>query len=220
MADARGVRLGAVGGYFAQHVHPDVTAGVERLCADLAAAGATVEPVDGSGIDDARAVWRAVCFPEFAAAHPLLSERLDLVLDPAIASSYRRGAAMTADERRAAAARRAAIAAWFGGRLEGRDALVVPTTGYPAPFPDARELDLGAAGTIDLEQVAPGWFTSPVNLAGLPAVTVPAGRSSGGLPFGVTLIGPAGSEERLLALAALWEAATGYRPWRPPLSAG
>ena len=58
-----------------------------------------------------------------------------------------------------------------------------------------------------------------MNLAGLPAVSLPAGRSSDGMPFGVTLIGPPGSEERLLSFASLWEAATGYRPARPALPA-
>jgi aspartyl-tRNA(Asn)/glutamyl-tRNA(Gln) amidotransferase subunit A len=81
-------------------------------------------------------------------------------------------------------------------------------------------LDAGPAGVIDLDRVAPGWFTCPVNLAGLPALTMPAGRDAAGMPFGVTLIGSAGTEERLLALAALWEAATGYLPARPQTSAG
>lgn len=213
--DARGVRLGLVGGYFAQHVHPAVAAGVERVCADLEAAGAAVDPVDGTGIDDSRAVWRAICFAEFAGAHPSLSDRLGVVLDPAVVSSYRAGMVMSQDERAAAAARRGAIRRWFDERLRGRDALVVPTTGYPAPHPDTKELSLGPAGSIDLERVAPGWFTCPVNLSGLPALTVPAGRSPEGMPFGVTMIGPAGSEERLLGFAALWEASTGYRPARP-----
>jgi Asp-tRNA(Asn)/Glu-tRNA(Gln) amidotransferase A subunit family amidase len=73
-------------------------------------------------------------------------------------------------------------------------------------------LDLGPAGRIDLDRIAPGWFTCTVNLAGLPAVSIPAGRSHDGMPFGVSLIGPRGSEERLLSLAAAWEAATAYRP--------
>jgi aspartyl-tRNA(Asn)/glutamyl-tRNA(Gln) amidotransferase subunit A len=32
-------------------------------------------------------------------------------------------------------------------------------------------------------------FTVPVNLAGLPAVSIPSGRSAGGLPLGMQLIG-------------------------------
>jgi aspartyl-tRNA(Asn)/glutamyl-tRNA(Gln) amidotransferase subunit A len=49
-AAARGVRLGLVGGYYAQHIHPEVAAGVERVCAEFEAIGAAVDPVDGSGI--------------------------------------------------------------------------------------------------------------------------------------------------------------------------
>ena len=45
-------------------------------------------------------------------------------------------------------------------------------------------------------------FTSMVNVAGLPAVTVPTATSGDGLSMGVQLIGRAGSEADLLALAA------------------
>ncbi len=212
---ARGLRLGVVGGFFDEHVHPEVRAGVLAVAGTFEVAGAIVGSVDGSGLDDERAVWRAICSHEFADAHPILADRLDAILDPAIVSCYRRGAAMSAEERAVAAERRAAVARWFAERFAERDALIVPTTGYAAPPAEARGMDLGPAGRIDLERIAPGWFTSTANLAGVPAVSLPAGRSSDGMPFGVSLIGPAGAEERLLSLAALWEAATGYRPERP-----
>lgn len=44
-------------------------------------------------------------------------------------------------------------------------------------------------------------FTQLANIAGLPALAVPAGRDEDGLPVGVQLVGPPGSERRLLALA-------------------
>ena len=66
-------------------------------------------------------------------------------------------------------------------------------------------------------EVGPGFISSSVNLAGLPALSLPAGRSSGGLPIGVSLVGRPDGEERLGAVAALWEAAGGYRPERPVL---
>jgi aspartyl-tRNA(Asn)/glutamyl-tRNA(Gln) amidotransferase subunit A len=47
-------------------------------------------------------------------------------------------------------------------------------------------------------------FVCSVNLAGLPAVSIPAGRSEG-LPVGAQLIAPAFEEERLLAAAAALE---------------
>lgn len=44
-------------------------------------------------------------------------------------------------------------------------------------------------------------MTVPTSLAGLPAISVPAGKDRSGLPVGVQLIGPMKSDARLLALA-------------------
>lgn len=44
-------------------------------------------------------------------------------------------------------------------------------------------------------------FTIPVNLAGLPAMSVPCGEDSEGLPIGLHLVGPLYGEKRLLSLA-------------------
>lgn len=48
-------------------------------------------------------------------------------------------------------------------------------------------------------------MTTPANLAGLPAISVPAGNTSDGLPIGVQLIGPMKSDAALLALARSME---------------
>lgn len=50
-----------------------------------------------------------------------------------------------------------------------------------------------------------GFYTNSVNLLDLAAVAVPAGFNGIGLPFGVTLIGPAWSDYQLLALAARFQ---------------
>ena len=49
------------------------------------------------------------------------------------------------------------------------------------------------------------YCTQPVNLAGLPAVTVPVKLSARSLPLAVQLIGPYGGDVRLLQAAALLE---------------
>jgi amidase len=88
------------------------------------------------------------------------------------------------------------IVDWFGNA----DLVVTPTVARHAP-------EVGAFRGLDGEgvfrAVAPlGAFTAPFNLSGQPAVTLPVARSAQGLPIGVQLVGRAGADRLLLALAA------------------
>jgi aspartyl-tRNA(Asn)/glutamyl-tRNA(Gln) amidotransferase subunit A len=56
------------------------------------------------------------------------------------------------------------------------------------------------------------------NVYGLPAISVPCGFSSTGLPLGLTIAGPHLSESRVLALANAYEKATNWHERRPPLT--
>jgi aspartyl-tRNA(Asn)/glutamyl-tRNA(Gln) amidotransferase subunit A len=58
-------------------------------------------------------------------------------------------------------------------------------------------------------------YTIGVNLAGLPAISIPAGYSAAGLPIGLHLIGPVFSEDRLLRIARLHEEKSALPPRRP-----
>lgn len=53
-------------------------------------------------------------------------------------------------------------------------------------------------------------FTVPASMAGLPAISVPAGLSADGLPLGLHLIGPAFAEETVLRAADVLESAAGF----------
>ena len=53
-------------------------------------------------------------------------------------------------------------------------------------------------------------FTVPASMAGLPAISVPAGLSADGLPLGLHLIGPAFAEETILRTADVLESAAGF----------
>ena len=79
----------------------------------------------------------------------------------------------------------------------GVDLLLTPTTPTPAFKAGEKTADPVAMYLADI-------FVCPINLAGLPAVSIPAGRSEG-LPVGAQLIAPAFEEERLLAAAAALE---------------
>ena len=54
-------------------------------------------------------------------------------------------------------------------------------------------------------------LTAPINLAGLPALALPIAAPGSRLPASLQLIGPAGSEELILATGAVLKAAAGYR---------
>jgi aspartyl-tRNA(Asn)/glutamyl-tRNA(Gln) amidotransferase subunit A len=54
------------------------------------------------------------------------------------------------------------------------------------------------------------------NLAGVPGVSVPCGLSDEGLPVGLQVLGPRGSDARLLAAAAAFQRETTFHLARPP----
>ena len=56
----------------------------------------------------------------------------------------------------------------------------------------------------------------PASLLGLPALAAPAGFGQNGLPMGIQLIGPRGSDGKLLRLGAAYHAATQWPDKRPP----
>jgi aspartyl-tRNA(Asn)/glutamyl-tRNA(Gln) amidotransferase subunit A len=55
-------------------------------------------------------------------------------------------------------------------------------------------------------------FTIPVNLAGIPALSVPCGRSAEGLPIGMQILARPLGEETILRVARAWEKVRGKAP--------
>ncbi|HXK03342.1 MAG TPA: amidase [Verrucomicrobiae bacterium] len=62
--------------------------------------------------------------------------------------------------------------------------------------------------------------TGQFNMYGIPAISVPCGFTSGGLPVGLMIAGPRFSESRVLALASAYERATEWHSRKPPLQPG
>lgn len=89
-----------------------------------------------------------------------------------------------------------------------QDILLTPTLSTPPPKAKRWHEKSCLANAIPSIRVA--GFTGLWNLAGYPAMTLPAGRTPRGLPIGVQLVAAPGGEARLLALAAQLEAAN---PW-------
>jgi allophanate hydrolase len=114
--------------------------------------------------------------------HPVTRQLIEASRDFTAADAFRAHHSLMA-------AKRAAAEAW--GDI---DVLITPTTGtiYRIADVDADPIRLNA----NL-----GFYTNFVNFLDYAAVAVPAGFRSDGLPFGITIVGPAWSDLPLLALA-------------------
>ena len=97
----------------------------------------------------------------------------------------------------------------FAEVFEGVDALVTPTSPVVA-FPIGEKMD------DPLQMYLVDVCTIPVNIAGLPALSVPCGFSDG-MPVGMQLIGPHLSESTLLRVGHAYQQATDWHTRRPAL---
>jgi aspartyl-tRNA(Asn)/glutamyl-tRNA(Gln) amidotransferase subunit A len=220
LSTARRLRLGVPDGFFVDRIHDEVLEAVRTVGGVFESAGIPTEPVDGGGLENVRSLWMRVCGVEFFEAHPLLRnpERRRQV-GPSVLEWLDLGERQTDPDRAEAVREREQVGRWFWQRLESLDALLIPTTPYPAPRADQETVDLGKAGTVEVSHVGPGWITCSVNLAGLPAISLPGGRSTDGMPIGVSLVAKDGQEGVLFGLARAWAAASGYRTERPSIPA-
>jgi len=89
------------------------------------------------------------------------------------------------------------------------DALITPTSPIPA-FKIGEKSDPLAMYLCDI-------YTIGVNLAGLPAVSVPCGFTESGLPIGMQLIGQPFKEADLLAIANAYDSAHEWAKRTPNL---
>jgi allophanate hydrolase len=120
-------------------------------------------------------------------------------VDPVVAEIVLEGERTPAVDLFRALHRLAALRARVEALWPSLDALLMPAA--PTQFTH-EQVAADPRGTVD----ALGTYTNFANLLDLAGVAVPGAERTDGLPFGVQLLGPAGSDRRLLALAGLWEA--------------
>jgi aspartyl-tRNA(Asn)/glutamyl-tRNA(Gln) amidotransferase subunit A len=112
---------------------------------------------------------------------------------------------------RKAAQVRTLIKADLEEAFQNCDVIVTPT----APTPAFR---LGEKVQDPLQMYLSDIFTISVNLAGVPALSIPCGFSKDGLPIGLQIIGRHREEERIIQAAYTFEQNTDHHAKRPRLS--
>lgn len=105
---------------------------------------------------------------------------------------------------------RTLIAEDFKKGFDRCDVMLTPVAPTP-PF------KIGEKVNDPLQMYLSDIFTIPANLAGLPAISVPCGFSTEGLPVGIQLLGNHFAEEKILQVAYNFESETDFHTRKPPL---
>jgi aspartyl-tRNA(Asn)/glutamyl-tRNA(Gln) amidotransferase subunit A len=107
-----------------------------------------------------------------------------------------------------------ALAAYLAA-VANIDALIAPVS--PIAAPTIAESDVGNGPDAEAVIQRLTRFTRPINYLGLPALSIPAGFTRGGLPVGMQLVGRSFDEAMLLRIGAAFQRATDFHDRVPQL---
>lgn len=185
----------------------DAFAGVTHALADLDADIVALEPSLGTRLLEE--VLQPIGFTEQAAA-VMYREPAELALsEPEFQAVVARGRAVRGIDYVDALHKRARLRGRFLEIFKSVDAIVTPTVAVTAFEAGTIGVDMIDGQPVDRHL---GWspFSWPINLAGLPAATVPCGFDRDGMPIGFQIIAPWLEESTIFRIAAAFEQA---RPW-------
>ena len=171
-----------------------------------------LEPVEPIWFAYSSAMWNA----RFRAALPQWRAKIS----PTLVAQMELGSSITGEAVGQALLARTrlyrAVQRWF----ERYDVVLTPTlTRTALPIEERLFAPIEIDGrTVDTVRRAWYPYTHPFNLTGNPALSVPCGVHSDGLPVAIQLVGRAGDEARLIGIAALFEQVKPWAARRPTLA--
>jgi aspartyl-tRNA(Asn)/glutamyl-tRNA(Gln) amidotransferase subunit A len=186
-----GIRLGVIRPFFFDG-DSAIMAVVDRAIERLEQSGATLVPIDGSGLDESLELSRII----FAEAYAIYADELERNRDnfsPELTRKLRRKSEIGAAHYIDAQHRRLLFRTHLEGLMRQCDVLVAPTaTLLPAPIDDRpQDYDDHASRNATV-----------FNLGGQPSVSIPCGFSATGLPVGLMISGRLNRDMNLLGIAS------------------
>ena len=174
-------------------VEPDVAAVVRAAIGRLRDGGCAVVDVEGAALAELEETFSAILLFEAWQAHGARVTARPGHYGPETLRLLRSAAAVSRDDYESALAERARLLPAAAEVYAGIDVLLTPAAPFVAP---------ATTPPVDTPQgAAEGLFTGIFNLTGAPALVLPCGWSGDGLPIGLQLSSPVGTDLALLAAA-------------------
>ena len=195
--DLKGIRLGVYRPWF-EHASPEVVRACDNLLEKLASSGAQVKQIVVPGLDTMRVAHAITIASEMAGSMGNYPEH-SKDFGEEVRVTLGLGRVFTAGDYIKAQRIRTRAMSVFKEIYRDVDAIITPSAGITGP-----EVTLGDAqgGWSDLSSTFEVMrFAFPGNLAGLPAISFPAGYDSIGLPIGMQAMGRWWEEDLLLRIA-------------------
>lgn len=210
--DLRGLRVGALTAYVEEDgdVNPETMAAFRQALSTLESLGASVQHVDLPEREHLTAVHDTVMHAEAYAIHEQYVHQHPEKYGRSFYQRMIQGALFTAAEYLQAQRGRALMREAMDRLMTSVDILVLPTSPNPA-------------WDFVTNETSPHWLrrslTRIFNVTGQPAISVPCGFSSGGLPIGLQIAGQYLEDGTVLGAAHAYEQASGWFKRRPSIAA-
>lgn len=170
---------------YVKQVHPEIAAATAQAARHLQDLGAVVEQIDPMSedpLDITTGLW-------FAGAHQVwrtLSAAQQALTDPDFKAQAELGAKLDANAIHELHQRRGVLGSQLRQFMQRFDLILTPSTAVPA----FKALPAGHSPMTSEAML--GWtpFSYPFNLSQQPAISLPCGLTTDGLPMGVQLVGP------------------------------
>ena len=208
--DLEGRKIALAVGDYINEADAEVLQAVQAAAQIFESMKCRVTEVDMGWLHDAAIANRTIMRADAAAVHNgRLKDHPDW-FSTDVRQRLEDGARTSSTEYALARRAQAEVRKRFENFFEMYDLLILPTTPVTAP---------PIEGTDSLEQAAVlNRFTSPFNLAGLPALTVPCGFTQSGLPIGLQIVARAWGDAKTLNAGYAFEQATEWHTRRPAIS--
>jgi aspartyl-tRNA(Asn)/glutamyl-tRNA(Gln) amidotransferase subunit A len=207
--DIKGLRIGHVRHFYDgdEQAHPEMAKAVDEAAETLRRLGAEVHDVQLPSLQEYATCNRIIIGSEAYAVHRRFLQERPSDYGELARQRILTGAGITAADYIDALRLRTRLTAMTEAAMRGLDCLVTASSLDPAPPLDDAE---------ENARVYPRQCRQPFNVTGQPALAMPAGYSSLGLPLSVQLIGLAWEEARVYRIAHAYEQATDWTKRRPP----